>query len=204
MKKAMRKLAVLVATVSVLCAGCSERPDPEAYVRAVLDAIYHRECGAYADLLHISEDQAEADIEKTFQENMETAFSGDTNTSDADKEDYIDAVRKIYKLARYEVMDSEEKEEGFAVTVRVEPCTVFENLEEGVKEKMTQALEDGSYVENQTVSYITEYLNDAREDNAYSEKKDIEVNVTIDKDGFWQISEEELLKMEDALFPGAM
>ena len=103
MRKGMRKparLAALEVMVSVLCTGCAEKPDEKAYVRAALDAIYHRECGAYAELLHISENQAEEEIEKTFQENMETAFSGDTVTSDADKEAYIGAVREVYKLAR--------------------------------------------------------------------------------------------------------
>lgn len=207
MRKGMRKLAalaVMAAAVTFLCAGCSEKPDPEAYVKAALDAIYHRECGAYADMLHVSEAQAEEEIEKTFQGNMETAFSGDINTSDADREAYIDAVREIYKLARYEVTDSEEKEDGFAVTVCVEPCIVFENLEEGVTEKMTQALENGSYTEEKTVSYITEYLNEALEENEYGEKTDIEVNVTMNKEGVWQISEDDLLKLEDALFPGVM
>jgi len=69
MRKGMRKpalLAALAVAVSVLCTGCSEKPDEKAYVRAALDAIYHRECGAYAELLHISENQAEEEIEKTY------------------------------------------------------------------------------------------------------------------------------------------
>lgn len=207
MRKGMRKpalLAALAVAVSVLCTGCSEKPDEKAYVRAALDAIYHRECGAYAELLHISENQAEEEIEKTFQENMETAFSGDTVTSDADKEAYIDAVREVYKLARYEVTDSKETEEGFLVTVCAEPCTVFENLEAGVTEKMTLALENGTYTENKAVSYVTEYLNEALADNEYDEKTEIEVTVTIDGDGVCQISENDLLKVEEALFPGVV
>ena len=146
----------------------------------------------------------EEEIEKTFQENMETAFSGDTVTSDADKEAYIDAVREVYKLARYEVTDSKETEEGFLVTVCAEPCTVFENLEAGVTEKMTLALENGTYTENKAVSYVTEYLNEALADNEYGEKTEIEVTVTIDGDGVCQISENDLLKVEEALFPGVV
>ena len=68
-------LAVLAASVSFLCPGCSEKPDAEAYVNAALDAIYHRECGEYAELIRVSESQAEEEIEKTFQENMSAAFS---------------------------------------------------------------------------------------------------------------------------------
>ena len=52
MRKGMRRtaiLAVLAASVSFLCPGCSEKPDAEAYVNAALDAIYHRECGEYAE-----------------------------------------------------------------------------------------------------------------------------------------------------------
>ena len=84
------------------------------------------------------------------------------------------------------------------------PCTVFENLEAGVTEKMTLALENGTYTENKAVSYVTEYLNEALADNEYGEKTEIEVTVTIDGDGVCQISENDLLKVEEALFPGVV
>lgn len=206
MRKGMRRtaiLAVLAASVSFLCTGCSEKPDAEAYVNAALDAIYHRECGEYAELIRVSESQAEEEIEKTFQENMSAAFSGDTVTSDEDKEAYTDAVREVYKAARYEVTGSKETEEGFAVTVCAEPCMVFDHLEDGVTEKITQALEDGTYAEDKTVSYVTQYLNEALKENEYGPETEIEINVTIDGDGVCQIPEEDLLKIENTLFPGA-
>lgn len=205
MRKEKRRravLAALAATAVLLCTGCSEKPDAETYVRAALDAIYHRECGEYAELIRVSEAQAEEEIEKTFQENMSAAFSGDTVTSDEDKDAYIDTVREIYKAARYEVTGSKETENGFIVTVCVEPCMVFEHLEDGVTEKITQALEDGTYVEDRTVSYVTRYLNDALEEKEYGSQTEIEVSVTIDGDGICQISEEDLLKIENTLFPG--
>ena len=49
MKKKSRKravLATLAAAAVLLCAGCSKKPDAQTYVRAALDAIYHRICGA--------------------------------------------------------------------------------------------------------------------------------------------------------------
>lgn len=197
-------MAVMAIAILFLCAGCSEKPDTEAYVKAALDAIYHRECSEYAELIHVSELQAEKEIEKTFQENMSAAFSGDTVTSDKDKDAYIDTVREVYKAARYEVTGSKETEEGFIVTVCAEPCTVFEHLEDGVKEKITQALEEGTYAEDKTVSYVTEYLNDTLEEEEYGPKTVIKISVTIDGDGVCQISEEDLLKIENALFPGVM
>lgn len=205
MKKKSRKravLATLAAAAVLLCAGCSKKPDAQTYVRAALDAIYHRECGEYAELIRVSEAQAEEEIEKTFQENMSAAFSGDTVTSDEDKEAYIDTVREVYKAARYEVTDSKETENGFIVTVCAEPCLVFEHLEDGVTEQITQALEDGTYVEGKTVSFVTGYLNDALEENEYGPQTEIEVHVTINGDGICQISEEDLLKIENTLFPG--
>ena len=51
---------------------------------------------------------------------------------------------------------------------------------------------------------VTEYLNEALADNEYGEKTEIEVTVTIDGDGVCQISENDLLKVEEALFPGVV
>ena len=95
-------------------------------------------------MFRVSESQAEEEIEKTFQENMSAAFSGDTVTSDEDKEAYTDAVREDYKASRYEVTGSKGTAEGCAVTVGAEPCMVVDQLEEGVTEKRSRALEDGS------------------------------------------------------------
>ena len=68
-------------------------------------------------------------------------------------------------------------------------------------EKITQALEDGTYAEDKTVSYVTQYLNEALKENEYGPETEIEINVTIDGDGVCQISEEDLLKIENTLFP---
>ena len=205
MKKAMKRTAaaLLALAAAGMSAGCSDKPDTEGYVEATLDAIYHRDCKAYADLINVSEDQAEEEIEKTFMENMEAAFAGDTSASDEDKAAYIDAVREVYKLARYEVTGSEEKDGGYIVTVSVQPCTVFENLESGVEEKITQALDAGTYSDDQSVSYVTQYLNEAADKNEYGSKVDVEVKVTEDEEGVCQISEEDLMEVENALFPGA-
>lgn len=205
MKKAMKRTAaaLLALAAAGMFAGCSDKPDTEGYVEATLDAIYHRDCKAYADLINVSEDQAEEEIEKTFMENMEAAFAGDTSASDEDKAAYIDAVREVYKLARYEVTGSEEKDGGYIVTVSVQPCTVFENLESGVEEKITQALDAGTYSDDQSVSYVTQYLTEAADKNEYGSKVDVEVKVTEDEEGVCQISEEDLMEVENALFPGA-
>lgn len=206
MKKKMIRTAAAAAVmlaVPVIFTACARKPDPEKYVKATLDAVYHRECGTYAELIHISESQAEEAIEKTFLENIETAFEGDTLTSEEDKEAYTNAVREIYKLARYEVTESEETDSGYSVTVAAEPCRIFENLENSVSEKAGQALEEGTYSEEKAVSYVTEYLNEAEKHMEYGEMREVKVNVTKDESGIYQISGDDMLKVENTLFPGA-
>ena len=96
-----------------------------------------------------------------------------------------------------------EKNSGYIVTVSVQPCTVFENMDSGVEEKITQALDAGTYSDDQSVSYVTQYLTEAADKNGYGSKVDVEVKVTEDEEGVCQISEEDLMEVENTLFPGA-
>ena len=66
-----------------------------------------------------------------------------------------------------------------------------------------QALADGTYDETKAVAYLNEYLNEAAAAGEYGETEELRINVTRDSDNVYTIPEEDLLGIENALFPGA-
>ena len=200
-KAAVAALAVLTSVL--MLTGCAGDFDAEGYVKACLDALYLREYDDYAEMVGISVDEARSDLEGDFQSTVDSDFLGDTVTSEEDRQAYADAIVNVYGLAKYEVTGSEEKDGDYVVTVEIQPCTVFENLESGMNAKAEQALADGNYDETKAVAYLNEYLNEAAAAGEYGETEELRINVTRDSDNVYTIPEEDLLGIENALFPGA-
>ena len=149
-------------------------------------------------------EEARSDIEGQLDDSLESAFVGDTVTSDEDKQAYKDVVVGIYKLAKYEVVGSEEKDGDYVVTVSVQPSNVFEDLDEGFTAMITEAVADGDFDESQTIAYLNQYLEQRKAENEYGEAEEIQVNVTGDENNVYTIPEEDLTNIEGALFPGAV
>ncbi|OUP85431.1 hypothetical protein B5F07_04610 [Lachnoclostridium sp. An169] len=207
MKGTVRKTAAVIftafMTLAMLC-GCARDFDAEGYVKACLDALYMREYDAYADMVGISADEAKSDLEGDFQSTVDEAFLGDTVTSEEDKQAYSDAIVNVYKLAKYEVTGSVEKDGNYVVTVEVQPCMIFANLEEEMTARAEQAVADGTYDETKYIASLNGYLNDAVSSCEYGDTQEVQVNVTRDEDNVYTISEADLTYIEGALFPGAV
>ena len=205
--RTLRRTAALLFSMVIgitALTGCAQDFDAEGYVKACLDALYLREYDAYADVVGISVEEAKEDLEGDFQSTIDSAFLGDTVTSEEDKQAYADAIINVYKLAKYEVTGSEEKDGDYIVTVEIQPCSIFENLEAGMTAKAEQAVADGTYDETKAVAYLNEYLTEAAAANEYGETTEIQVSVTRDSDNVYTIPEDELTGIEEALFPGAV
>ena len=121
--------ALIFVLAAYLLTGCIQSFDAEAYVKSCLDALYMGDYEEYADQVGISVEEARSDIEGQLDDSLESAFVGDTVTSDDDKQAYKDVVVEIYKLAKYDVVGSEEKDGDYVVTVSVQPSNVFEDLD---------------------------------------------------------------------------
>ena len=206
--KNIKRRALPAALIFVLAAylltGCIQNFDAEAYVKSCLDALYMGDYEEYADQVGISVEEARSDIEGQLDDSLESAFVGDTVTSDEDKQAYKDVVVGIYKLAKYEVVGSEEKDGDYVVTVSVQPSNVFEDLDEGFTAMITEAVADGDFDESQTIAYLNQYLEQRKAENEYGEAEEIQVNVTGDENNVYTIPEEDLTNIEGALFPGAV
>ena len=196
--------ALIFVLAAYLLTGCIQSFDAEAYVKSCLDALYMGDYEEYADQVGISVEEARSDIEGQLDDSLESAFVGDTVTSDDDKQAYKDVVVEIYKLVKYEVVGSEEKDGDYVVTVSVQPSNVFEDLDEGFTAMITEAVADGDFDESQTIAYLNQYLEQRKAENEYGEAEEIQVNVTGDENNVYTIPEEDLTNIEGALFPGAV
>ncbi len=207
MRHLLKKSATLCAAAAgaaFLLGGCGQKFDEQAYVKACLDAIYMEDYQEYADQIGVTVEEAKSDLDGQFQDSLDSAFLGDTVTSEEDKEAYKNVILDIYKLAKYEVTGSEANGDDYIVTVEVQPSNVFENLESGYAEKIEAKVTDGTYDESKSVSYLTEYLEEAIAANEYGDPVEVEVNVVGDADNVYTIPESDLTDIESALFPGAV
>ena len=206
MKRTKKRVLVSAACllgVSLLT-GCVQKFDAEGYVKACLDALYMRDYEEYAQQVGISVEEAQSDMEGQVDESLESAFAGDTLTSEEDRQAYRDTMIEIYSLAKYEVTGSEENDGDYIVTVSVQPSNIFENLENGFTEVITEKVSDGSFEQSKTIAYLNEYLKQRIAENVYGEATEIQVNVTGDENHVYTIAEEDLTSIEGALFPGAV
>lgn len=206
MKRTKKRVLVSAACllgVSLLT-GCVQKFDAEGYVKACLDALYMRDYEEYAQQVGISVEEAQSDMEGQVDESLESAFAGDTLTSEEDRQAYRDTMIEIYSLAKYEVTGSEENDGDYIVTVSVQPSNIFENLENGFTEVITEKVSDGSFEQSKTIAYLNEYLKQRIAENEYGEATEIQVNVTGDENHVYTIPEEDLTYIEGALFPGAV
>ncbi|MBM6855593.1 hypothetical protein H6B11_15835 [Mediterraneibacter glycyrrhizinilyticus] len=206
MKRTKKRVLVSAACllgVSLLT-GCVQKFDAEGYVKACLDALYMRDYEEYAQQVGISVEEAQSDMEGQVDESLESAFAGDTLTSEEDRQAYRDTMIEIYSLAKYEVTGSEENDGDYIVTVSVQPSSIFEDLENGFTEVITEKVSDGSFEQSKTIAYLNEYLKQRIAENVYGEATEIQVNVTGDENHVYTIPEEDLTSIEGALFPGAV
>lgn len=206
MKRTKKRVLVSAACllgVSLLT-GCVQKFDAEGYVKACLDALYMRDYEEYAQQVGISVEEAQSDMEGQVDESLKSAFAGDTLTSEEDRQAYRDTMIEIYSLAKYEVTGSEENDGDYIVTVSVQPSNIFENLENGFTEVITEKVSDGSFEQSKTIAYLNEYLKQRIAENVYGEATEIQVNVTGDENHVYTIPEEDLTSIEGALFPGAV
>lgn len=206
MKKVKNVFVILV--VIVLCVGMTACPkedfDAKGYVRSALDACYHEEYAQYAKLLDISEEEAKKQMDEDFMKSIREQFTEDDGISENGLQAYADKINEAYKLAKYEVKEARETEDGdFAVTVEVEPSDVFMNLEAAIgevcEEKMKQEQDPTQTAVFEQV--LIEGLQKCIDRNQYTDPVTVEVFVTRDNEGVCRLEEPEMNKLENAMFP---
>lgn len=131
-------LLIVVMMLMLALAGCGQaKPtadDAKAYVQATLDLLCTGDYDHSIDLADVAEGEEEAVREEMFagvkEELMSTA-----NISDETADVFEEFMFKCFGLAKYEVMDAVETEDGgFDVTVSVEPLKAYAGADEFIDE----------------------------------------------------------------------
>lgn len=200
--------ALLLVLVMVLLSGCANmtKEDAKAYTKATLDARYKGEYKKYMELTKASEKEAK----KLHTGDMDAMFEGgDFNLPEEMKENYRNLYLDMSKQANYKVGEAKEaKDDAFKVDVTVKPFTGFKGIQEEVAAVVQEeVLGDLSNIpsEDEISALLFQKMYDFMAEKVaapeYGEEKVVSVNLKPDKDGVYTISEDDMQKLGDALFP---
>lgn len=201
----MKKLIALILTGIMLftLGGCGAADfDAKGYVKAALDAKFHREYEEYANIIGVSKEEAKKQMEDEFNESLKTSMSeSGLKITDAEMEEYLKLEAEIRTKVKYEVKKAvKDKDGNFAVDVAITPILADENLQKLFSDKLTAAVQKGA-TESQ---YMASFLEAMREcvENAESGKP---VTMTLhvtgeEKDGqkVYSVDEKEWLELDSA------
>ncbi len=199
----MKKIVALILTGIMLFAlgGCGAADfDAKGYVKAALDAKFHREYEAYANIIGVSKEEAKKQMEDEFNESLKTSMGeSGLKITDAEMEEYLKLEAEIRAKVKYEVKKaSKDKDGNFTVDVVITPILADENLQTIFSNKLTAAVQSGA-AESQ---YMATFLEAMRECVANAESGGA-VTVTLhvkwtekDKQKVYNIEEKEWLKLD--------
>lgn len=200
MRQSLKKVFIvgMIAALVTGLAGCAKF-DPVSYTKACMDAMYKRDYKEYAKQIDVSEEKAKKDLESKFEDNVLKGFEV-MSVSDEDKARYLDLMEKLYGKVKYEVGKAEESGGGYKVAITVEPIDSLKTYSEGLQEKIQAGIEDGTLTEDKIMSMACDFMEECINNASYGEKQVIDVEITKDGSGVWQFSDEEIDKVEKALF----
>lgn len=206
--KFSRILALLFACVMVssMLSGCGmSKEGAKEYVQAVLDAGYKGEFEKYVEITDSSEEEAQKLYDDNINMVLKSVGFGTLVTSDELEEKYRELFKQIFALEKYTVGDAEKTDDGFEVPVGVEKLSIFSDidaeLEEKLEEKVTAMGEDASEADiNQlAVETMYEMLEEKVANPTYGEKDTVTLHVSQDDNGVWNISQDDLEALDQAL-----
>lgn len=199
----MKKLIALVMTgvMLFLLVGCGAADfDAKGYVKAALDAKFHREYDEYAKRIGASVDEAKEQMESEFNESLKTSMNqAGIPITDVEMEEYLKLEADIRAKVQYEVKDEEKDEDGnFAVDVVITPVPAYDNLQTTYTNKLTAAIQNGA-TEDQYMASFLESMKECIEKAGTGEPVTVTLHVKwkeIDNQKVYSIDENEWLNVD--------
>lgn len=181
--------------------------DAVGYVKSVLDANYHHEYTEYAKYRDISEADAKEELEKELDTQVDAELSelDDMGAfSETEKEEYKTMIEKIQGLASYEVTDaSKDKSDNFSVTLKLTPSNVYQTIEDNmttVAQEMAEQEIDITEASN-FQALLIDSIQTSIDGNVYGKPVTINIKLTKDSDDAYGISDADMQKINETLFP---
>lgn len=199
----MKKIVafIMLGVMMLSLGGCKNNDfDAKGYVKASLDAKFHRDYKAYAKMTGVSEKEAKEQMESEFNESLKASMSeAGIPITDAEMEEYLQLEADIRAKVQYEVKTAKkDKDENYTVQVEITPIPAYEALETAFKEKLTTAVQNGA-TENQ---YMASFLEAMKECVANTEAgESVKVTLSVkweekDKQKVYSIDEKEWLDVD--------
>lgn len=207
MKKRMMSLAVVLVLAAGMLTGCGgmSEDDAKEYVQATLDASYKADFEAYMKVT----DSSKEEVQKFYDDNIENIVTssgiGDMGVSSELLKKYEELYKTLLSKAKYTVGEAKETEEGFEVSVKVEPFAFMEGVEGELTEAVqTELFAEGSVPSEERMNQLLlekmyDLLVERAEDPKYEEAEEVTVTVQ-EKDKVYSISQEDLTKIDNRLF----
>ncbi len=212
MRKNSRIVALLLAVVMCAVTGCgltAKEFDAGAYVKATLDCLYKAEYDEYVKLTDAAEEEAVKSYEEMLDENV--AALEELELSDELLTGYRQYFADVHAKTKYSVKETVKGEKSnYKVTMEVFPIDNAADIDEKTEEKfeayVQEVLDAGTAFPTeaeQTEKYYALMLEtgtEILENVTYGDAMLIEVNVVQDSEGVYEIEENDLVKLTEALF----
>lgn len=209
-KHLLKSISALLTTVLLLsgltACGTSEF-DATGYTKSVLDANFHHEYTDYAKYREITEAEAIKELEKSLNDHVDAELSSLDSMgsfSAEEKEEYKTIFKKVQELASYEVQDaSKEKNGNFTVTIQITPSNVYQTLEENITTTAQEmAKQEIDLTESSNFhTLLIDSMQASIDENVYGKSVSIKIQVKKDSNGTYGISDSDMQKINDTLFP---
>lgn len=199
----MKKLVALIITGVMLLAlgGCGAADfDAKEYVKAALDAKFHREYDEYANIIGVSKEVAKKQMEDEFNESLKTSMNeSGLKITDAQMEEYLKLEAEIRTKVQYQVKKAARDKDGnFTVDVVITPILADANLQRIFSTKLTAAVQNG-VTESQYMATFLEAMKECIENAESGEAVTMTLHVKwteTDKQKVYNIEEKEWLKLD--------
>ena len=203
-------MAVLLVGCTALLAGCSRGMTAQgatAYVKSVLDASYKGEFDQYLKITDSTKEEAETMYEDGMNTVVESFKIEGYDIPEELVDKYYELSVELYKSAKYEVGEAKKYDDGYIVEVSVSPFTLMETFEDDFYAKVMADMDtlNNMETEEEYASYIYQAMYDVLKEKVdsleYKDAVTVKVEVFLDTDEKYNISEDDLYDVEEALFP---
>ena len=188
MKKMRNRLIVtLVALAMVFTTACGSSFDASSYITAFMDMLTQGDVSQYAQLTKQSEEDAGKDYQEML-DAMKEAFDQDGVTEET-KQKVVDVYVQVLKKAKYTVHDAEKTDEGYDVTVDIEPITgLYDGLMDEITGEMDAAIESGEMTLDNMYDWIFSKMAEKMEGRvdslSYGETQSVTLTIVKGDDGY--------------------
>lgn len=192
MKKLRNTLIVTVlAMMMVLTAACGSSFDASGYVNSFMDMISKGEVTEYAKLTGQTEAEAGEEYQGLLKA-MKEALNQDGVTEET-KDRLVNVYVELLKRSKYTVHEAEKTDDGYNVTVDIEPITgVYEGLMDEIGGEMDAAIASGELTLDNMYEWIYSKMADKIEGRmdslTYGEAQSVNIHL-VKKDKVYEVDD---------------